>query len=56
MARIHHVADRTAMHFTYSILAGILYFVITLLGLKLLRRLEVKIRIPGYHSDWSEKC
>jgi polar amino acid transport system permease protein len=56
MARIHHVADRTTMHFTYSILAGVLYFIITLLGLKLLRRLELKIRIPGYHGAWGEKC
>lgn len=50
MARIHHVADRTAMHFTYSILAGVLYFIITLLGLKLLRKLELKIAIPGYQG------
>jgi polar amino acid transport system permease protein len=56
MARVHHVADRTAMHFTYSILAGVLYFIVTLLGLKLLRRLELKISIPGYQGNWSEKC
>jgi polar amino acid transport system permease protein len=50
MARIHHVADRTTMHFTYSILAGVLYLIITLVGLKLLRRLELKIKIPGYQN------
>lgn len=51
MARIHQVADRTTMHFTFSIVAGVLYFLITLAGLKLLRGLERKIYIPGYQHS-----
>lgn len=48
MARAHFVASRTTWHFTYYVLAGVLYFIITALGLKLLRRLEKKARLPGY--------
>lgn len=49
MARSHFVASRTTWHFTYYILAGVLYFIITVLGLKLLRKLEHKVRLPGYN-------
>ncbi|MCL1915900.1 MAG: amino acid ABC transporter permease [Desulfovibrionaceae bacterium] len=48
MARSHYVASRTTWHFTYYILAGILYLIITVLGLRLLRSLETKTRLPGY--------
>lgn len=49
MARSHFVASRTSWHVTYYILAGILYFVVTTVGLKLLRKLEQKVRLPGYN-------
>lgn len=48
MARIHQMADSTQMHFTFSIVAGVLYFLITMVGLRLLKRFERKIYIPGY--------
>jgi polar amino acid transport system permease protein len=48
MARAHFVASRTTWHFTYYIMAGILYLLITVAGLKLLRRLENRVRLPGY--------
>ncbi len=50
MARSHFVASRTTWHFTYYILAGILYLIITVLGLKLLRLFEEKVRLPGYNT------
>ncbi|MDR2892058.1 MAG: amino acid ABC transporter permease [Deltaproteobacteria bacterium] len=50
MARIHQMATTTNMHFAFSLLAGVIYFVITLVGLKLLRGLEQKIHIPGYQK------
>ncbi|MDR1125290.1 MAG: amino acid ABC transporter permease, partial [Deltaproteobacteria bacterium] len=51
MARITQVADRTFMQFTYSILAGALYLIITVAGLKLLRRLESRLAVPGFHQN-----
>ena len=50
MARIHQMADSTQMHFTFSVLAGVLYFIITMIGLRLLKRFERKIYIPGYQQ------
>ena len=50
MARTHFVASRTYEHLPLYMTAGALYFVITLIGLKVLRRLEHKLHIPGYAS------
>lgn len=46
--RTHFVASRTYEHLPLFIAAGVLYFIITLAGVKLLAMLEKKIRIPGY--------
>ena len=48
MARTHFVASRTYEHLPLYVTAGLLYFCITMLGVSLLRRLEKKVRIPGY--------
>ncbi len=48
MARTNFVASRTHEHLALFAAAGVLYFVITLVGVKLLRRLEQKTHIPGY--------
>lgn len=48
MARTHFVASRTYEHLPLYMTAGVLYFCITLVGVNLLRRLERKVRIPGY--------
>ena len=48
MARTHFVASRTYEHLPLYITAGLLYFVITLVGVHLLRMLERKVHIPGY--------
>lgn len=48
MARTHFVASRTYEHLPLYITAGILYFIITLIGVRLLRMLERKVHIPGY--------
>ncbi len=48
MARTHFVASRTYQHLPLYIAAALLYFCLTWLGVKGLRRLEKKVRIPGY--------
>ncbi len=48
MARTHFVASRTYEHLPLYITAGLLYLMITLVGVKLLRLLESKTHIPGY--------
>lgn len=48
MARTHFVASRTYEHLPLYMTAGALYFVITVIGLKLLRKLEHRVHIPGY--------
>ncbi len=48
MARANFVASRTHEHLLLFATAGILYFLITLMGVRLLRMLEQKIYIPGY--------
>ena len=48
MARTNFVASRTHEHLALFAAAGVLYFVITLVGLYLLRRLEHKFHVPGY--------
>ena len=48
MARTNFVASRTHEHLALFAAAGVLYFLITLAGVKLLRRLEQKMHVPGY--------
>ncbi len=48
MARTHFVATRTYQHLPLYIAAGIIYLVLTYLGVKGLRILERKVRIHGY--------
>ena len=48
MARSHLAASRTYEHIAFFTFAGILYYLITLLGLRALRQLEKKTHIPGY--------
>ena len=50
MARTSFVAARTHEHLALYATAGVLYFVLTLVVLKLLRLLEQKIHVPGYSS------
>jgi polar amino acid transport system permease protein len=47
MARTQFVASRTYQHLPLYITAGILYFILTWTGVKGLRALETKVRIPG---------
>ena len=46
--RTHFVASRTYEHLTLFILVGILYLIITVIGVFFLSKLEKKLRIPGY--------
>jgi len=46
--RTHFVASRTYEHLTLFILVGILYLIITVVGVYFLSKLEKKLRIPGY--------
>ncbi len=48
MARTHFVATRTYTYLPLYITAGVLYLIITIIGLKVLRALERKVHIPGY--------
>jgi polar amino acid transport system permease protein len=48
MARTHFVATRTYQHLPLYLLAGVIYLVLTYLGVKALRTLEEKVRIHGY--------
>ena len=48
MARTHFVASRTYQHLPLYIAAGLIYLFFTYLGLKGLRTLEERVRIPGY--------
>jgi polar amino acid transport system permease protein len=47
MSRVGHMAAATHMHMTFYVLAGILYYLLTLLGLTALRALERRVRLPG---------
>lgn len=51
MARTHFVASRTYQHLPLYIMAGILYFILTWIGVKALLKLERKVRIPGYSNQ-----
>ena len=48
MACTHFVATRTYTYLPLYIMAGILYLIITIIGIKALRVLERKVHIPGY--------
>ncbi len=53
MARTHFAASRTYEPLIFYSLAGVIYLLITLAGLKALRRLEKKVHIPGYATGMS---
>ena len=53
MARTHFVASRTHEPLPLYLTAGVLYLLITLAGVKLLRILEHRLRIPGYTTSGS---
>ena len=48
MARTHFVATRTYQHLPLYLAAGVIYLVLTYVGVKGLRLLERKVRIHGY--------
>jgi polar amino acid transport system permease protein len=48
MARTHFVATRTYQHMPLYAAAGIIFLFLTWLGIRGLRFLEEKVRIPGY--------
>ncbi len=48
MARTQFVASRTYQHLPLYITAGIIYFILTWAGVKVLAKLEKSVRIPGY--------
>lgn len=48
MARTHFVATRTYQHLPLYIMAGLIYLLLTYAGVRSLRLLEEKVRIPGY--------
>jgi len=48
MARTHFVASRTYQHLPLYLMAALLYFALTWSGIRGLRKLEEKVRIPGY--------
>jgi len=48
MARTQFVASRTYQHLPLYLTAGLLYFLLTWLGVAALRKLEHRLRIPGY--------
>jgi polar amino acid transport system permease protein len=51
MARAHFVATRTYQHFPLYFAAGIIFMILTWLGVKALRLLEERVRIPGYSHN-----
>lgn len=48
MSRTHFVASRTYKHLELYLTAGVLYFILTWIGVNALLKLERKVRIPGY--------
>ncbi len=50
MSRTHFVASRTYEQLAMYLTAGAIYFVLTWVGVHLLKRLENRLRIPGYTS------
>ncbi|MGB3224963.1 MAG: amino acid ABC transporter permease [Desulforhopalus sp.] len=54
MARTQFVASRTYQHLSLYITAGIIYFLLTWLGVIALRKLEKYVRIPGYSHNGNQ--
>ncbi len=50
MSRTHFVASRTYEQLAMYLTAGAIYFVLTWVGVHLLKRLENRLKIPGYTS------
>lgn len=48
MARTHFVGSRTYEHLAFYVVAALIYFVLTLIGIRLLRMLERRVAIRGY--------
>ena len=48
MSRTRSVASTTHQPLPLSLLAGAIFFVLTWAGIKTLKHLEAKVRIPGY--------
>jgi polar amino acid transport system permease protein len=56
MARTKQMASRTYQHILFYLLAGFLYFLLTYAGVRALKALERKIRVPGLgHEPGPEK-
>jgi len=53
MARTRSVAATTHQPLPLSILAGVIFFVLTWVGIKALKKLEDKVRIAGYSQQGS---
>ena len=53
MARAQFVASRTYQHLPLYLAAALLYFFLTWAGVAALRKLEQKVRIPGYTEEES---
>ncbi|MDR0621512.1 MAG: amino acid ABC transporter permease [Deltaproteobacteria bacterium] len=51
MSRIRQMVSITHLHVPFYILAGILYYFLTWVGIKALKKLEAKIRIPGLGAE-----
>jgi polar amino acid transport system permease protein len=51
MARTRFMASTSYQHIPYYMLAGVLYFILTWLGVKLLKKLEKEKSIPGLGHD-----
>ena len=51
MARTSFAAARTHEHLALYAAAGIIYFILTIVVLRLLRALEIHLRIPGYATE-----
>lgn len=51
MARAKFVASRTYQHLPLYIVAGLIFFVLTWVGVKALSKLEKSVRIPGYSNE-----
>jgi polar amino acid transport system permease protein len=51
MARIRQMVSITHLHVPFYILAGIIYYFLTWIGIKALKRIEKKTRIPGLGVD-----
>jgi polar amino acid transport system permease protein len=54
MARTQFVASRTYQHLPLYITAGVLYFLLTWLGVSTLRKLEQRVKIPGYSHQGTQ--